>query len=150
MDAEHPFLGYKLYKVFHKNEGRWYAQLVPKKGYKLKRTTVSFARYLMSVKLQKLLDPKQESVDHIDGNKENDAIDNLMVVPISLNIKRYFSTHAKRKTLELICYMCKKNFTVAANSGNVYTAIKTGKPLTELCCSKQCGYLKNKIIKSKI
>lgn len=43
------------------------------------RTTVSYARYLMSVKLGYLV-PDHLQVDHIDNNKENDDINNLQLL----------------------------------------------------------------------
>lgn len=56
-----------------------------------KRTTISYARYLMSVKLGRILD-KNEQVDHIDNNKTNDSIDNLQLMKPEENRQKYFDT----------------------------------------------------------
>lgn len=43
------------------------------------RSTVSYARYLMAVKLGRFL-TDQEEVDHIDDNRTNDDINNLQIL----------------------------------------------------------------------
>lgn len=45
------------------------------------RTTVSYARYLLSVKLGRLLTENEEA-DHIDQDKTNDSLENLQVLTI--------------------------------------------------------------------
>ena len=48
--AEYPYNNFYIYIVFHKKEGRRFAVLYPAdKSSGLKRTTISYARYLMSV-----------------------------------------------------------------------------------------------------
>ena len=53
--AEYPYNDYKIYKVFHNKEKRNYAILVPLDNSNKKRTTISYARYLMSVKEGRIL-----------------------------------------------------------------------------------------------
>ena len=78
--AEYPFNNYNLYIVHHKAEGRQYACLVPiDPSMGLKRTTLSYARYLMCVKEGRILNP-EEQVDHIDNDKSNDDINNLQIL----------------------------------------------------------------------
>lgn len=43
------------------------------------RTTISYARYLMSVSLKKYI-PKKYEIDHIDNNKTNDSLENLQLL----------------------------------------------------------------------
>lgn len=43
------------------------------------RTTIPYARYLMSVKLKRYL-KDDEHVDHIDNDKTNDDINNLQIL----------------------------------------------------------------------
>ena len=71
--AEYPYDDYWLYVVWHKKEGRWQANLV-KISDTSERTTLSFARYVMSVKLGRLLNTATEHVDHINNNKSDDRI----------------------------------------------------------------------------
>ena len=57
------------------------------------RSTVSYARYLMSVKLGRFL-TDQEEVDHIDNNKTNDDPNNLQILtPEQNREKTTFTLH---------------------------------------------------------
>lgn len=89
--AEYPYNEYYLYVVFHKSEGRRYANLVPMDTNK-NRKTISYARYLMSVKEHRILE-EWEHVDHIDNDKTNDSIDNLQILSITENNKKYAKFH---------------------------------------------------------
>lgn len=101
--AEPPFLGYWLYTVVNR-ERRKMALLV-KEDYS-SRTTISFARYLVSVREKRLL-TKLEHVDHIDGNKENDALANLQILSQRENTRK----SAKGRTmLQLVCPVCRIKF----------------------------------------
>lgn len=52
------------------------------------RKTISYARYIMSVKLGRELS-KEEQVDHIDNDKTNDSIDNLQILTAEDNLAKY-------------------------------------------------------------
>ena len=103
--AATPFEGYTLYKVYHRRQGRWYAQLVRNKT---NRTTMSFARYLMCVKLGRVLE-KHETVDHIDNDKTNDWIENLQLLPLVENIRKA-AKPAQMKSLN--CAHCGVEFNI--------------------------------------
>ena len=100
--AEYPYNDYYLYVVFHKNEGRRYANLIPIDGSSgLKRKTISYARYLMSVKEGRILN-ENEHVDHKDNNKIHDDISNLQILsPRENNIKE-----AKRRGTKMVVLKC--------------------------------------------
>ena len=100
--AEYPYNDYYLYVVFHKNEGRRYANLVPIDEFSgLKRKTISYARYLVSVKEGRILN-EDEHVNHKDNNKNNDDITNLQILtPRENNIKE-----AKRRGLKMVVLKC--------------------------------------------
>jgi hypothetical protein len=127
--ASPPFEGYRLYKVFHKNEQRQYACLVKDSE---ERTTISYARYLMSVSLGRLL-LSDEHVDHIDNNKLNDAIENLQILTPEENMRKENSLRGV-KTAVLTCPSCGKEFerefknTHLGKGEGSYTA-----------CSRQCS-----------
>lgn len=70
------------------------------------RTSTQYARYLMSVKLGRFLDPELETVDHIDGDKTNDNIDNLQLLTRLENIRK----SQKKEDFECICPVCNINF----------------------------------------
>ena len=100
--AEYPYNDYYLYVVFHKNEGRQYANLIPiDESSGLKRKTISYARYLMSVKEGRILN-EDEHVDHKDDDKTNDDINNLQILSLrENNIKE-----AKRRGLKMVVLKC--------------------------------------------
>ena len=131
--AEYPYNNYYLYIVFHKNEGRRYANLIPIDGSSgLKRKTISYARYLMSVKEGRILN-ENEHVDHKDNNKIHDDISNLQILsPRENNIKE-----AKRRGLKMVVLKCpycgtifekRKRDTFLQNNKRRYNA-----------CSRKCS-----------
>ena len=142
LKTQHPFNSYKAYKVFHKKEGRWYVQL--KHLYvSLLRTTMSYARYLMSVKLGRLLDKKLEQVDHIDGNKLNDNINNLQLLS---QLDNTLKSKKDKTIVNCVCDYCGSKFTRAKN-----LAHHTRKNV-KCFCKKAClyNYLKIPVAKRSI
>ena len=128
--GEYPYNDYYLYMVFHKKEGRRYVNLIPiDKNSGLKRHTMSYARYLISVKEKRVL-AINEHVDHKDNNKLNDCIENLQIVSLKENnIKE--AKRRGRKIIILKCPNCEKIFERSKRQthlqkGNTYTA----------CCRK--------------
>ena len=107
--AEYPYDNYYLYIVFHKGENRNYANLIPiDKSRGLKRKTISYARYLVSVKEKRILS-KTEHVDHKDNDKTNDDIDNLQILTLSENNKKEAKRHGKKYVM-LKCPNCNRIF----------------------------------------
>lgn len=98
-----------------------------------KRTTVSYARYLISVKLKRFL-TKEEQVDHINGDKTCDELKNLQILSKSENnLKNIIETNRTKKLVELICPNCKNNFIREVRQTHIS---KKGKYTT---CSKNCN-----------
>jgi hypothetical protein len=134
--ANHPFSDYKLYRVWHKTEGRWYAQLVIPgiTGSKAKRITISYARYKMSVKLKRRLLPSEE-VDHKDADKSNDSIGNLqLLTPKKNRQKMMIETGRSMMMVSLSCPVCATVFTRQPRQVN--HKISQGK---SPACSRRCG-----------
>ena len=98
-----PFVGYRVYRVWHKAEGRWYAQLVKSET---DRTTLQWARLMMSQRLGRRLGPN-ETVDHQDNNKTNDRHSNLQIMPRAENSSK---GRAREPMTELQCACCGKIF----------------------------------------
>ncbi len=106
-----PFSEYWVYgPCLHKKEQRNMIFLVPIDPSK-KRTTISYARYVMSVYLKRRLGP-HEQVDHIDDNTTNDSLTNLQILSRQENIQKYVrGDTSPRKTLVLLrCPECLQEF----------------------------------------
>lgn len=129
--TEYPYHEYTGYIVVNK-ENRRHICLVHKKD--KSRTTISYARYLMSVSEKRILE-KDEHVDHIDNDKTNDVLGNLQILSIIENNQKSREFHnVKAKYIELICPVCGSKFERRFN--NITTKIKNGKTP---CCSRKCG-----------
>lgn len=101
---------------------------------KTDRSSVSYARYLLSTHLGRYLSPS-EHVDHIDNNKTNDTIDNLQI----LTQKENNAKSAKgRNEICLICPICKSKFI-----REVRQVMYKKSPVT---CSRSCGGKKSHLI----
>lgn len=97
------------------------------------RSATQYARYLLSVKLGRFL-TKNETVDHIDGDKTNNALSNLQILSSADNTRK---SH-KKEDYVLICPVCKKAFVrkrTQVSGKQKKIKIKNG----ELCCSRHCG-----------
>ena len=134
--AEYPYDDYWLYVVWHKKEGRWQANLV-KISDTSERTTLSFARYVMSVKLGRLLDTATEHVDHINNNKSDDRIENLQILSPEENKKKqqdYYKSLNPDK-MEINCSFCGDVFKILIKNHRYHT--KQGR--TKFNCSRKCA-----------
>lgn len=134
IDLEHPFKNdYKYgYLVIDKEPRR----LVILVDFENKRSSISYARYLMSCHIGEYVDKNYE-VDHIDNNKLNDDINNLQLLSKLDNIRK---SHIIAKTLTLNCPICGKEFIIAER--NYKCKIKNNIIPT---CSRTCGHKKSVI-----
>lgn len=96
------------------------------------RTTMSYARYLMSVKLGYILSQEFE-VDHKDNDKTNDDIDNLQVLTKAEHRAKTIAERPSASMTELMCSVCGGFFLLATR--NLPFRIGT-------TCSKKCGGIK--------
>ena len=96
--AKHPYEGYKLYKVWHRKEQRWFAVLVKTKH---DRTTVAYAKYLLEVRVGKRLGKKIHA-HHKDGVKTRDVTSNIK----KLTHSKHNTLHNKKEKHWRICGRC--------------------------------------------
>jgi hypothetical protein len=91
-------------------------------------------RVLMENKIGRLLEDG-EVVHHVDGDKSNDDLKNLVL------LTNYDHTRLHREEcgslVELICPVCGCGFTV---KGNLYR-LRTKRNKTGLTCSRKCGVI---------
>lgn len=93
------------------------------------RSTVSYARYLMSVHLGRFL-TDEEQVDHINNDKTDDRIENLQILSRLENMRK---THKKGETMRaFICPICSKEFYLTARQSHKINP----------SCSRKCGRIK--------
>lgn len=122
------FDSYKIYGPYN-NEVRRLVVLVSKETGK-PVSSMSYARYLMSVKLDRYLTDNEE-VDHIDGNPLNDSIDNLQILTPAENRRK--SSMTGRTMITLNCPNCGTEFTIERRQTHL---IKGG---SHTCCSRSCA-----------
>jgi len=128
IELQSPFLeDYKSAYVVTNAEPRRVCILVKKDGSK---TSMSYARYLMSCHLNRFLDENEE-VDHIDNDKMNDIVSNYQLLSKVNNIRK---SKPLRQITELICPVCGKEFTRFTN--RVKSKINP-------TCSRRCGGIKS-------
>lgn len=104
-----------------------------------RRSTVQYARYLVSVKYGRYL-TKEETVDHIDGVKTNNSLENLQVLTSSEDTKKY-TYNLRTSLVEIICPVCDTLFSRRRG----LTQLVPSKVDTVCCCSKQCANKLKKI-----
>lgn len=141
IQTEYPFEDYVGYLVVNK-EHRKNVCLVHR--ITKDRTTISYARYLVSVKEHRLL-TKIEHVDHKDEDKTNDALSNLQILTkVENNAKSRKARNITRKYVSMICPACKEEFDRAQNKTHL------GKKGKYTACSKMCSYTILKLSLSNI
>ena len=124
---EAPYLDSTVYGPYwHKQEGRRIVFVLWKGK---PRTSTSYARYLMSVKLGRILEPS-EQVDHINNDKTDDRIENLQILNHAENVEK---SAKGRAMVNLQCPQCGVGFTRERRQTHL---VKGGRPT---CCSKSCG-----------
>lgn len=114
---KHPFVGYKGYRVWHNKECRWYVCLVPLAWCSLRRTTITMAKYKLSVKHGRILN-KHEEADHIDGDKSNDVINNLQILTSKQNRIKSIVESGQARPRHLA-----RRITKLRNQGNTFVEI---------------------------
>lgn len=91
------------------------------------RSSVSYARYLMSVKLGRLLSTN-EHVDHKDDDKTNDVLSNLQILTPAENNKK---SARGLSVVQLQCQCCKTDF--VRENRLMHSPRKT------ISCSRKCS-----------
>jgi len=73
------------------------------------RTTISYARYLMSVKIGRFLNDDEE-VDHVDKDCSNDSLDNLKILSKEHHRQKTANERKGRLCKLCTCPVCGKEF----------------------------------------
>ena len=136
--AQYPFEDYNLYKQYSHKDDRYYAILYPRDGIgQNKRLTMSYARYLMCVKEQRII-REDETVDHIDENRTNDSLDNLQILTIQQNQEKYATNRVTKKMVVLKCPICESIFEKPYNKCKLFVGRKRSQVAY---CSRECLHI---------
>lgn len=98
------------------------------------RTTMSYARYLMSLHIGRELTPEEE-VDHVDDDHTNDVIENLQILTPEQNREKQNRLRRRRSLVTLTCPECRADFTRPRRNTNLRSH---GSP-SPSCCSRSCA-----------
>ena len=106
------------------------------------RTLISYARYLMSIKIGDFI-PTGYEVDHIDNNKLNDSIDNLQIVTKEFNRlkEHYHYVMNEQIILGFNCAWCESPFLLTQRQVNQRLSYSKSKLAF---CTKECSELYQK------
>lgn len=94
------------------------------------RTTTAYARYLLSCKEKRFLNPNEQA-DHIDEDKTNDIIENLQILSQKENHHKKFKVG--QTMVKFICPVCNTNFELTARHSHRENPT----------CSRKCGGIKS-------
>ena len=94
------------------------------------RTTKSYARFLIEKHLGRELS-KEETVDHINGDRTDDRLENLQV----LSVRENMTKSAFRHNLTCVCPMCGDTFAPTRSQRATRVTEKKAGPF----CSRSCA-----------
>lgn len=101
------------------------------------RTIVSYARYLMSVKIGSFI-PDGYEVDHKDDDETNDDINNLQILTVLENqLKRQWKYTQNQTCYGFECAWCTTRFILTERDANMRIA----KGVEMAFCSRRCAAL---------
>lgn len=133
---------YKKYGVYKNNCGRSFLILICGN----KRKTISYPRYLLECHINRELLP-EEDVHHIDGDFENNEINNLEII----NHKKHCQSHAVKYLEDLIykCEWCGNEFEIKKENIAKFLVQEKRSKSGKHFCSKKCvgnygAYIQNK------
>ena len=119
--------GYSVVYIATNKEPRRVATLRTPEG---KMTSMSYAKYLYT-SYYKCNVAKGDQVDHINGDKMDDRIENLQVISQSYNIKK---DKKRKEMIECICPICGTKFLYEKSNLSTHP---------NPCCSRKCGGIKS-------
>ena len=125
-------LGYKRIYIYQAKDDRKSITLYKNKG---KSLSMSYAKYLYTSYYKELVDSKYYQIDHIDGNKLNDDIENLQRISREYNACKDKNV---REYVELTCPICHDRFLYRKANLSSHP---------NPCCSRSCGGKKSRLKK---
>jgi HNH endonuclease/MYM-type Zinc finger with FCS sequence motif len=119
----------RVYGPYERKDGRKHVVIIYDDG---RRRTVSYPKWIMEQHLGRELDPDLETIDHIDGDINNNDLSNLRIIPRSQHVKEDVKRVEK---IKIKCDWCGKEAEKKVN--DVVHNSKQGKH--GKFCSKTCA-----------
>lgn len=113
----------KIYGPYQRKDKRWFLIINGK--------TISYPKWLYQNHHNIILS-NQETIDHIDGNPDNNRITNLQILTRSENIRK---SKKERQTTTFVCPQCKQEVTKWTN----YILGNLRKKKSGPYCSRHCA-----------
>ena len=101
-------------------------------------TSMSYAKYIFTSFYKMQVDKKYYDIDHINGNKLDDRIENLQLISKRLNRSK---NHIRKEMIILRCPVCKKEFLFPKRNLSTHQ---------NPCCCRKCGGIKSHWTKKKV
>lgn len=130
----------KVFGPYRRSNGRQLVIVVDRNG---RRRTVSYPKWLLEVQLGRKLDPNLETVDHLDGNFDNNDISNLRIVPRD---EHSAEDTRRAKSLKFDCAWCGTEF---ERSGRLVRD-KAKKKKAGPFCSRKCAGRYSRMLQLKL
>ena len=99
--------------------------------------STSYTRYIAMTEIVHGYIPNGYEVDHIDGNYNNNSLNNLQIITTEMNLlkERYEKCNFRILT-ELICPVCGKHFVIEYRNFKYSTFYKKNVYCSRSCCGK--------------
>ena len=127
-------IGDHTYLYNNRKDGRTMFQYIDEDG---KHRIRSYPRILMEEKLGRPLRP-DEDVHHIDGDKTNNSIENLEIIPHGVHQKLH--NPPKYHDMKVKCCICGKEFIYTTKQVGWYIRDKRIGRRRGITCSRKCAY----------
>lgn len=128
ISSYYKYKGYKdVYVITHKKDLRKIAVL---RDINNKLSSTPYAKYLYTSYYKCDIDSENQ-VDHINGNKTDDRIENLQVISAKYNA---IKDHKRKEMVVLTCPVCKEEFLFQKRNLSSHP---------NPCCSRKCGGIKS-------
>ena len=119
--------GYEVVYIATNKEPRRVATLRKSNG---EMTSMSYAKYLYTSYYKTDIDDDLQ-VDHINGDKMDDRIENLQTISKRYNIQK---DHKRKEMVICVCPVCQKEFLFLKRNLSSHS---------NPCCSRKCGGIKS-------
>jgi hypothetical protein len=128
-----------VYKYFDKGDGRYKAEIHYIDG---TRKKTNWSRYILGQHLGRELDPRLETVDHINRIKTDDRIENLRLISLS---KHLSEDNPRRIDMWFECPICKIGF--SKKRADVRYSAKKGR--VGPFCNRKCAAIHRNNVRFK-